>query len=394
MAVTTAAGGITRPSFRVPLRIQAGAGLSQGTGNADSLGRGTGSQWAGFALSPVFIYNVCEITFLARIATEGRKRGLFNVQAQELRNTFDQATQGIEALFQGDSTGTLDFIPTTATINNNTGTGPSTSSIVGMNNAFQFTDQQQVQVISTGGVNRGTFTISYVDTVAQTLYSAGPLPVGTATTDYLVITGASGSTGSSIIGLRAWDLNSNTGTIAGLSRANYPGRLSTPTINLNNSTISLLTPFRAKTLFIRALGQDNAPLKSAMWYCGPDQGMQVAALYLNMLSARLGDTKGEMTPDTTTKEWPETWGGYPLHIGMNALPGRLDLFSPSTWYLGELLPLELYDFGGGITVAPVPDIVNGGYLTSSMFSYVCAVNLANSNPRAAVYLSNASIPTI
>jgi len=36
------------------------------------------------------------------------------------------------------------------------------------------------------------------------------------------------------------------------------------------------------------------------------------------------------------------------------------------WYIGELSPLELYDFGGGNVVAPVPDIgtVGGTYLTS------------------------------
>ena len=50
----TAAGGVTRPSFRVPFRVQAGAAGAQGTGNGDSLGRGTGSQWAAFALSPGF----------------------------------------------------------------------------------------------------------------------------------------------------------------------------------------------------------------------------------------------------------------------------------------------------------------------------------------------------
>jgi len=52
------AGGTQRPSFRVPFRVQAGAAISQGTGNADSMLRGTGSQWASFALSPVYLFNV------------------------------------------------------------------------------------------------------------------------------------------------------------------------------------------------------------------------------------------------------------------------------------------------------------------------------------------------
>lgn len=391
----TAAGGVTRPSFRIPMRLQAGAAISQGTGNADSLGRGTGSQWGAFALSPVFFYNTCEITFLARIATEGQKRGLFNVQAQELKNTFQQATQGLESLLQGDGSGTLDQIPSTATVNNNTGTGQSASSIVGLNNAFQFQDQQTIQVFpSIGGTSRGSFVVSYTDPVSQTIYSAQALPTGTTTGDYLVVNGASGAAGSSILGLRAWQVNSNTGTIGGLSRASYPSRLSTPTINLNGASITLTTGLRALTLLGRALGQDSTPIKKAIWYCGPDQAMQVAQLYYNSIFSETSRAGGDMAPDISKKYWPAQFAGRDLHVGWNALPGRLDLFTPDTWYMGEMLPLELYDFGGGITVAPVPDLVNGGYLTSSMFSYVASLNLANSNVRAGVYIQNAAQPTV
>ena len=47
----TSAGGTARPSFRLPMRIQGGAAPAQGTGNGDSLYRGSGSQWASFAVS-------------------------------------------------------------------------------------------------------------------------------------------------------------------------------------------------------------------------------------------------------------------------------------------------------------------------------------------------------
>jgi hypothetical protein len=61
--ITTAGGSGTptggpRAAFRVPFRVQAGAGISQGTGNADSMYRGSGSQWASFALAPVYVFNV------------------------------------------------------------------------------------------------------------------------------------------------------------------------------------------------------------------------------------------------------------------------------------------------------------------------------------------------
>ena len=396
VANTTAAGGVSRPSFRIPMQLQAGAALSQGTGNGDGLGRGTGSQYGAFAISPVFLFNNCEITFLSRIATEGRKRGLFNVQAQELQNSFQQAQQGIEALMQGDGSGALDQIPTTATINNGTGSGQELSSIVGLNNAFQFTDQQVVQVFSAiGGTNRGSFTISYVDPVTNTIYSASALPAGTTTGDYLIVNGASGAAGGSILGLRAWQVNSNTGTIGGLSRASYPGRLSTPTINLNGGSVTLTTGYRANVLLGRALGPDNVAMDSATWYCGPDQAMQISNLSLAVNYVNASDASGDANMDIVKKNWNSTYAGRKLMVGWNALPGRLDLFTPKTWYLGEMLPLELYDFGGGITVAPVPDIAgSGSYLTSSMFSYVCAFNMVNSNPRAGLYIQNAGIPTI
>ncbi len=396
----TAAGGVTRPSFRVPMRIQGGAAITQGTGNADSLFRGSGSQWAGFALSPVFFYAPCEVAFLARIATEGRKRGLFNVQAQELMNTFNSAMQGLEALVQGDGSGALDTIPSTATVNNGTGSaGPAFSSIVGLNNAFQFTDQQVIQVWSAvGGINRGSFTVSYVDPVTQTIYSADALPVGTATGDVLMVQGAPGTAGGSILGLKYWQSNSNTGILGGLNKANYPSRLQTPIINLNNAPISTSTPWRANILLGRALGPDNESIKNVMWYCGPDQAFQVGNLYLSVLTARI-DSEGknaEKAPDMTNKMWPATWGMHELVVGYNATAGRMDLFTMDTWYMGEMLPLELYDFGGGITVAPVPDIgtANGTYLTSSMFVYTTAFQLANSNVRAGVIISNAAQPTI
>lgn len=396
----TAAGGVTRPSFRIPLRVQAGAAVTQGSGNADAMGRGTASTYAGFALSPVFFSSVCEISYLARAATNGQKRGLFNVQAQELQNSFAQAQQGLEALLQGDGSGTLDQIPSTATVNNGTGSaGPSFSSIVGLNNAFQFTDQQTIQVFSAvGGTNRGSFVVSYVDPVSQTIYSASALPTGTTTGDYLIVAGAPGTAGGSILGLRAWQVNGNSGTIAGLNRASYPGRLSTPMINLSGGIVNQGIGYRATALLGRALGPQNEAIKKAIFYCGPDQAMQIANQYFQVQIADQANVRGESSPDMVKKYWNATWCGRQLEVGWNALPGRIDMFTPSTWYTGEMIPLELYDFGGGITIAPVPDISstsgNTSYLFSNMFAYVAALNIGNSNPRAGVYIENAGIPTI
>ena len=48
-------GVAQRPAFRVPMRIQSGSPIQQNTGDGDSLGRGSGSQWVSGDIQPVFV---------------------------------------------------------------------------------------------------------------------------------------------------------------------------------------------------------------------------------------------------------------------------------------------------------------------------------------------------
>jgi len=387
------AGGTVRASFRVPFRVQAGAAISQGTGNADSMGRGTGSQWASFALAPVYLFNVCEISWLAQASTDSKQKGLFAVKAQEMKNSLDAAMQGIEGLINSDGSGMIDQIPVGASIVNGTGVGAQTSSISPVNVAVAFTDQQVVQFYTVAGVNRGgTATISYSDGPSNTLYFSTALPAGVAATDYIVVAGATYGTGASILGIKAWDVNSNSGTIAGLNRASYPGRLSTPTINLAGAAITPGIAQRAEVLLGRALGPDADSIKSGIWYGPPEQAFAQSNLMYNVQIMQLQgkELAGDKTADMAKKSFADTFGGRKYHKSWTAINNRMDLLVLDNWYIGELAPLELYDFGGGNVVAPVPDISasNGttSYLTSHMFAYNVCFNLANSAPRAGLYI--------
>jgi len=367
------AGGTVRASFRVPFRVQAGAAISQGTGNADSMNRGTGSQWASFALAPVYLFNVCEISWLAQASTDSKQKGLFAVKAQEMKNSLDAAMQGIEGLINSDGSGMIDQIPAAAVI-----TLGAASSIAGMNVAVAFTDQQQVQFYSVGGVLRpgGPATISYSDGPSNTLYFSTNLAniTGLAVTDFVVVNGATYGAGNSLLGIKAWDVNSNTGTIAGLNRATYPGRLSTPTINLNGAAITPGIAQRAEVLLGRALGPDADSIKSGIWYGPPEQAFAQSNLMYNSQIVNAQEIKGDKTLDMSKKYFSDTFGGRKYHKSWTAINNRMDLLVLDNWYIGELSPLELYDFGGGNVVAPVPDI-NGQSGTSSYLTshrqYMC-----------------------
>ena len=254
----------------------------------------------------------------------------------------------------------IDQIPATAVVTLTGGVGAQVASIVGMNVAVAFSDQQVVSFYSTGGVKRtGTntsATISYVDGPSNTLFFSTSLPTDVVVTDYVVVNGATYGTGASILGIKAWDVNSNSGTIAGLNRASYPGRLSTPTINLNGAAITPGIAQRAEVLLGRALGPDADSIKSGIWYGPPEQAFAQSNLQYNVQIVNAQELKGDKTLDMAKKYFSDTFGGRKYHKSWTAINNRMDLLVLDNWYIGELSPLELYDFGGGNVVAPVPDI--------------------------------------
>lgn len=285
--------------------------------------------------------------------------------------------QGIEGLINSDGSGMIDQIPTTATIVLSGGTpAAQTASITGVNVAVAFGDQQVVQFYSTGGVKRvGTVTsatISYSDGPSNTLFFSTQLPTDVVVTDYIVVAGATYGAGNSLLGIRAWDVNSNVGTIGGLNRNAYPGRLSTPTINLNGAALTPGIAQRAEVLLGRALGPDADSIKSGIWYGPPEQAVAQSNLQYNVQIVNAQDVKGDKTLDMSKKYFADTFGGRKYHKSYTAVNNRMDLLVLDNWYIGELSPLELYDFGGGNVVAPVPDSTAAdgarSYLTSHMFA--------------------------
>lgn len=395
----TAAGGTTRPAFRIPFRVQSGAALSQQTGDGDALLRGTGSKWLAGDLSPIGLFAGCEISYLARKATEGPKRGLISLRAEELKNSFDSFMRGVDAQFLSDGAGSIVQLPTTATINNNTLGGANPSSISGLGGqANQFQEQQVVQFFLSegGGARSGTATVSYVDGANDIVYFSTALPSGTAAGDFVVIQNGSGALNSGVLGLYAWQTNATTGTIMGLNRATYPGQISVPNINKANFAVNTTDGYKAEILIGKGLGSENEAVADFEWICGPDQQLAIAQLFTNVLVQNVLPP-GDTALDMTKKKMPKMWGNRPLNVVYTAKQGRIDAVCPETWGIIETVEPSLYDFGDGQTTMPVPTNDGTGnttYNTSSIFYYHTFLNLFNANSKAACYISNAAVPSV
>jgi hypothetical protein len=394
----TYAGGVGRPAFRVPMRVQSASAIVQGTGDGDSLGRGTQSQWISGDISPVFFFNGCEITHLTEIATSGPKRAMLTVKAQELKNSLTSFMNGLEALSQGDGSGALDTLPATATVT----TGAGVSKIVGLTNINQFQDQQTIDFYNTeGGTLEGTGVVSYVDQQFNTLWFSTDLStvsgLSSGATYVLAIhDGNAASTGgvTSLAGIKTYQVNSNTGSVLNLNRATYPGRLSTPLIDLGGKAVNPAVPYRAEILIKRGLGPDSEAAKDFIWYGPPEQRLAITNLYQGILLQNDIGFGGNTAPDVVKKNMADKFGSREYVESYNATPGRIDGLCLKEWGIAEMVEPRLYNFGNGVTSMPVVDTSTGGYLTANIFYYEACYNIFNSNMKAGVIINNAATPLV
>lgn len=393
-------GGVQRAPFWASVRVQGGAPIQQ-FGNdtattAPAYGRGSAGQFVSMAASPVRFVSICEISNLANEATDGKERGLVKFGKEEMNKSLLAHDNGIEALLNRDGSGTIDTVVTPSSGSGSA--GPAFSYIV-VNNAASFVDQQTVQVLSAvGGTNRGSFAISYVDPVAQRIYTAAALPStggATAAGDILVVQGATGAAGSSVYGKDYWIQNGNVGTKGGVDISQYPGRFSSPTINFGGSgTIVNSTALRVQSIRMRAMGDDYEKNEKAFWYGNPIQGIALAGNYYNPGYTRLDEGGNERVPDVAKRYMQDKWADEEVVWSSTAETNRLDRIVPSAFTFGELYPTRLHEWTPGNTVAAVPVNDGGGntYYDSTMFAYETAFNILCPEMKAQFFIQNLPVP--
>jgi hypothetical protein len=388
-----------RPALRIPLFMQAGGSFSQITadGLPDDLGLGSGSNWAALFIPPVTFSEACSISLKAQWASDSSKKSRVQVRAHEMVQTLERLKQDLESVIQGSGAGELAQIDATAVVNNNTGSGAQTSSITGFSQAGQLRSQMIVTFYPTlGGSQRtggvSTSTVSFVDSVNNIVYFTTALPTSTAAGDWIVIVGSSGAIGNSVLGLKAWNVTSNTITVAGLNRANYPGQFSTPSINLNGLPITVQAGRRAKQLIRLALGSETPAADGFVWYGNVDMEASIENLAVNVAITNQQEIKGDKNIDMQKKHAPSTFADQEIMVSIHATPGRLDgLTVPKNWGVGELKAIDILDLNGlqiFPTYAP-----SGGISSQFVFYFVCSWNLFCANPRANTYLYNGQIPS-
>lgn len=369
-----------RPA-RIPFLPLAGAKFRSTQFDGADMGLGSGPQETNGNLSCTSFLQCSEYTALAEWSTATDEQAIKNY----VTLTQTQATKTfagyMDAAFQGDGSNTLDTVVSTAT-----------DGLV-VNNANLFQDNQDLDCYSalTGAAGFvATVTIQSVDIANNTIWLTGAVPAGVIAGTKLLISGSPGVANSGLFGLRYYQVSGNSGSYMGIQRSAFPGKFSTPAINVAGS----LTPAIVRALEAQielAIGLDEADSVDLVAHCNVDMRAAWENVGLLVTSNIYQQIKGDTSEDMLKKRAPTMIAGREMLVNERAIPGLIDFIALKNWFRIETKPLDYYEVSGQ-TIFPGYGISGG--LNSNMLFYFCQmVNTGNSNPRSGGVLSNISIPS-
>jgi hypothetical protein len=368
-----------RPT-RVPMELIEGGKFRQGNPGGGDLGLGSGITTDFGTLVPVYLFQATMYDKLSEITTNTEQKAIENYAQVTMERAMTQFNVNMEALIQGDGSNTLD---TVVSVSGNTLT---------VNNANEFYGNQDIDVWSAlSGVFRGTATILTTDANNNQLNLTAAPPAGTVAGDLLLVNGSSGVANSGLFGIKAYQVNSNTGSVMNLPRSSYPGRLSTPHVSGNNNTLTPAMARRTTAQMKIAMGLDAADNEELLYHMNLDMSAAWENVGVVVSSVIQNQVGGSNSVDMLKKEVPKTFGGRPLQESIHATPGRIDGLCLKHWFRVENQPIDYYEVGGQ-TIFPTYG-ASGGLSANILFYLWTGVNLGQSNVRKGVYLDSVQIPT-
>jgi hypothetical protein len=369
----------SRPT-RVPMELLAGGKFRQGNPDGGDLGLGSGPTTDYGTLVPVYLFQASQWTKAAEISTNKDEKAIENYAKLISERAMEQLNTNMEAVVQGDGSNTLTTITAVS------------GSVLTLANANQLYDNQDIDIWSAlSGTFRGTATVLSVDGPnKQATLTAAP-PAGTTTSDLVLVNGSAGAANTGLFGVTYFQVNSNTGNVMNLSRAAYPGKLSTPTVNASSNPVTPAMARRSLAQMQLAMGVKSPEDTQLIFQMNVDQtaawentGIVVTQVIQNQLG-------GSNSQDMLKKSPPSTFAGRPLITSIHATYQRIDGLALKHWFRCENQPIDYYEVGGQ-TLFPTYG-GSGGLSASTLFYLWTGVQLGNDNVRAGTYISNLALPS-
>jgi hypothetical protein len=374
---------VSTRATRVPLDIQAGG--NGGVVNLDGgdMGRGSAGSRAVGTLSNAYYRWAIEWSELAEVANDSSQKSVQNYVEKEVGRGMKNFRAFLDSIVQGNGADQLD------TVVAYTSGDPS----ITVTTPARFSDQQVIQIITgaVGGAVKGTAIISYVDYLNKKLFLTATPGFTPAANDSVLAENATNVANSGMAGIQSYQVSSTSGTFLGLSRATYPGRLTTPYVSGGGNA---LTPaFARLVLNLMRLrnGVDAGVESDGFFYMNLDQEAAWENTGLVVTQNIMQQITGDASVDMLKKMPPKTIAGYPIVASVKATQGRIDFIALKHWFRQEILPVDFYEVDGK-TLFPIYG--GSGGLASTKITYlVFGGNVGCDDPAAGAYSDSLAVPS-
>lgn len=371
---------------RFPMLMYPGAQFNQFSPDGGGLGPVGGSKYEVAVTTPVYFSEGGGVTAEAEWTTDSKEKSVVDVYKDEFKINLKAFRHNIDALLSSsDGSGTL------ATVSS-----ASTSGQLTLNNVNTLQQYNTYQVWSSlGGTFRGVINLATVDPVANIAYLQGTAPAGTTAGDLIIVNGASGSANSSLNGVPALNLSSNSGQFFGINRTSYPGVLTTPYVNAASGALTPQIVQKLQSYMQRKLGVKILEEEESVCSLNVDQvtawevlGLVTSSTVATAFTDQNGGKDERM--DYMKKKRVQSLAGHPMVTNLHALPARVDFIVLKHWFRVYSKTPALYDVDG-ITVFP-SYASDGSVATQSTFYYVTGLQVANDRPGSGSYVDTLSVP--
>lgn len=376
-------------NVRLPILIRPGGKASQGTGDFDDMGRGSGSVWDVGTLSTLQFRHAFEVSKLAEYGTKGNEKAVESVAVREVAEAMKMFKRFLDVVFQTNGTGQLDTIGATYVF-------PAVVFPVTNPNMFYFNQDIQVYPAGLAAPSRGLCTVTSVDPNGNPplnlkTITVNAAPAGTIAGDALVINisqGAGGANPVSIEGLRYNHVDSIVGTWNNLARPTYPEVLKTPHVALAGAAITPALRRLGENKLRRVLGTDFEEPMVAFMNVDMEAQWEGAGLVVStIIQNQIG---GDTSVDMLKRRPPKTFGGIPIKTSIHAALQTIDVLLLKHWGRAVTKAVGFFEEGGQ-TVFPIYGASTG--LVAGYLSYLDVVmNVFCDCPRFGLFYDGAALP--
>lgn len=380
---STTAQKVSNRAMRIPLKLRPGGKFGHFNPDNADMGVGSGPTYDKAVITVAHLKYAVQWSKLVEWATDSDEKAIVSAYQDLIAGAMPEFRRHVNALCMTGGNGVLGTITTTS---NSAGVDTDTLTTDGFGVKLLRFDQPinvYDSTLATHRTSSGEVSLTFYDLPNKTIKH--PTVTGIVAGDKVVVSGVSGASPVSILGVPYHSTNASTGTWLGFDRS------TTPEIRANrvNAAGALALPF--PRLAINKLGdrvgRKNVAGKGIKAFMHPCQKQAYEGL--GQLVSIIQKTAKDESLDLYFGDGMQM-AGAPVEDDFMWDKTRIDFLPMSLWGRAEMKSASFYEVGGRKTFELRG--VSGGVQTSQIQYITVSFNIFNQNPACLSYIDALSVP--